>query len=340
MALDNQQQINTNLAPTFESKPPVVAGNIALEDIVFLTWTNFRLIRPEWLKSEEFLLKLKVFIFDIANDGSLSEAMECFDLLSKTLKQASRLVFDRPDIFREYLRLLAILKATFLPDLPEPDIETFFRESLIYCFEVVDFDLAEKIFRLIDLHRRFPKEFEEQKRQIQTAIEANKEFLGMDGIFLEDKTGEQYPIIANWLSDYNQFCISYIPPAGSSSVIRRTSGGFGGSLQRVAYMQKNANARKLSRDEKIILFKLLELYDWLRTLKPNSFYEPIFLDYTQLVQSKFLEDQSAGTELEYVVKERLRLPEEVSKEVGVDSERQKTAREQPLVLSSPIWKSL
>lgn len=269
--------MNKNFAATTQ----IAGRSLDLAEIVFITDTNFKLLKPEWLSDDDLMLKLKAYIFEIIETNEDLLAIDCFDHLHNLLAQNSRLAKERPDIFLEYLRMLALLKATFLMNLPEQDVMTFFRENLLFCLDVQDFDLGEKIFRLLFLYHKDPKVFEDERKQIQQAIEDNGEFLGENGITLLNKNEEQYATVENWLEDYNEFSVGFTVKNGRGAQTR-ASGGLGGSLERVSYMQKSLNVRGLNKDEKVILFKLLELYDWLKSLKPTTlFYEPFFSSYIE-----------------------------------------------------------
>lgn len=273
MTLNNQMQPNSGSI--------LVTADLALQDIVFITDTNFKLLQPEWLENEELMLKLKGYVFEIVQSGNTLDSMDCFEHLQKLLTQNPRLAQNRPDILMEYLRMLAILKSTFLMNLPEGDIEAFFRENLLFCLDVQDFDLGEQVYLLLGLYRKDTKEFVEFKMQIQRAVESNREFLGENQILLLGENRTVYPTVANWLLDYKQFSVSF-SMASRAEVLSRRGGTLGGSLERVSYLQKNPNARNLTKDEKVILFKLLEFYDWIRSAKPTPQYIPFFSSYVQI----------------------------------------------------------
>ena len=292
MSADNQVQTNI-MAMTQSSN---AGGNLTLSGIVFITDTNFKLLKPEWLQDEGLMLKLKGYFFEIIESGKTLEAMDCFDHLQRLLTQNSRIAKMRPDILMEYLRMLAVLKSTFLINLPEQDIETFFKENVLFCLEVQDLDFSEQIYHLLNLYRKDSKEFEEQRKQIQNALENNEEFLGEGEIVLQDEKQEHNMTVANWLEDYKQF--SAVFSISSRSNLSKQPGRLlGGSLERVTYLQKNQNVKNLQRDEKTILFRLLELYDWIRTVKINSEFIPIFSSYYQIGNKMVAEYTSEAGEI-------------------------------------------
>ena len=229
-----------------------------------------------------FLYSLKLFVLDLTEEADPASASHCFNFLFNLIKQIPRLASERPDMFREYLRMLAGLKASFFLTMPLGDILDFLRENLLYSLEVIDFDIVTKIYKLLILSAKYPEVFETERKQYIKAIEQNKEMIGNDYIKTETKAlATQIPTVENWLLDYNQFSVAYQP--GLKGGMRpRGSGSLGGSLERVAYMQKSPNVKNLSKDEKFILFRLLELYDWLKIVKPTDQFVPIFSSYYQI----------------------------------------------------------
>ncbi len=227
-----------------------------LDDIVSITWENLHYIKPEWLKDEHILYELKLFVLDVSDSNDAADAGRCFTILHDLLRKAPNLAREHPDIFREYLRLLAVLKASLLVTMPDDDIHTFLRENLLLTLEVQDLEVRDKINDLLTLYLGFPDGQANFAKELLRVIEKNDEYLGTVWLKLKGREHPERPVVANWLIDYNQFSVSLSKPG--LGITKR------GGTERATYATQSENVRQLTADEKAILLRLLELYDWLR----------------------------------------------------------------------------
>lgn len=252
MDIKDEKKIPISAAPPNQVTSP--------EQIVSITWDNFSVLQPEWLEDENILYQLKLFVQDISDSGDASDASQAFVLLHQLLQKLPLLVQNHPDVYREYLRLLTVLKACFLSLMPDGDIHNFLRDELTLSLEVQDFDIKDKLNDLLLVYRQFPDVQANFAQELLKPIEENQEYLGTDPIVIRGHDDEQLPRIANWLVDYTQFVVSKTKLG--ASVVRA------GGLERATYLSQSPNSRRLTEDERDILKRLLELHDWLKAFVP------------------------------------------------------------------------
>src|SRR3989344_5134376 len=226
------------------------------DELFSVSWKNLRIIQPEWLRDQHVLHILKLFVLDVSDSGDPADAGQLFFTLYELLGRLPRFVEQEPEIYREYLRMLAVLKASFLITMPDTDIFKFLQENLLFALEVPDFPIEDKINELLVLHKDFEDGAAGYAKKLTAAMDGNIEPLGMSRITILGQSGEQIPSVGNWLKVYNFF--SRPKPGLAAKEIGRSA------VDRVGFLTQNSNARKLSADERAILIRLFELYDWLR----------------------------------------------------------------------------
>ena len=223
-----------------------------------MTWENLDYVRPEWLDQDHIVGKLKLFVLDVCDSDDYLSASDAFYRIHQLVQSAPDLPTKASYIYREYLQMLAVLKATFLPLLSESDIAAFMKTDLVFALEVQDIDVLAKINNLLLIHKGFSEGESAVSSQLLQALEQNAEFLGIEPIEVKGTDATQNPVVANWLTDYKQFVGT--PP--QRSMPQRI-----GAAERIAYISQSPNAHLLNEDQKIILRRLLEIFDWLRSAK-------------------------------------------------------------------------
>jgi hypothetical protein len=226
------------------------------EQIVSVTWDNLKLIKPEWLSNEDLLYELKLFVLDTSESNDVTDIGNLLKQLHGLLVQAPKLAEENPITFREYLRMLVVLKGSMLVSLTDVELQEFIKGNVMLALEVSDFDLSERIAEVFLLARGFPVRIQDLREKLLHALEENLEVLGTSPLDVPGVGENSSPTVRNWIKNYNQF-------ASASSVIPSTPSKRG-ALERAAYVAKNDNVRTLTEDQKGILVRLLELYDWLR----------------------------------------------------------------------------
>src|SRR3989344_7127250 len=135
-----------HLTPVVITKP---------EEIFAVTWENLDYVRPEWLDQDHIVGKLKLFVLDVCDSDDYLSASDAFYRIHQLVQSAPDLPTKASYIYREYLQMLAVLKATFLPLLSESDIAAFMKTDLVFALEVQDIDVLAKINNLLLIHKGF-----------------------------------------------------------------------------------------------------------------------------------------------------------------------------------------
>jgi len=114
-------------------------------------------------------------------------------------------------------------------------------------------DIKEKLIAALMLKDVVASEGE-LPRKLQNALVRSEEKLGKESIKIRGHEYAQAPTVKNWVIDYNLHAGAKMGPYTA----RR------GGLEKVSYVTQSENVRRLSREDRAVLSKLLELYDWLR----------------------------------------------------------------------------
>src|SRR3989344_2477069 len=236
--------------------------NLTPQNIASITWKNFELLKPEWLGDERIMAQVKLFVMDTADSSDSADASRALQILHKHLEKIPDLVNQRPDIFEEYMRLLSVLKACFLVMMSPNDVSTFMKENLLSTMEVLDFDITQKINDLFLVYYKFPDGQQEIAKTLVKAMETSEEYLGTVSLKLKGREHDEDPIVSNWIIDYNQYSVSLAGTTGGQ--VKR------GGVERASYVTHSPNVRGLREDEKTILRRVLELYDWLKSFLPAA----------------------------------------------------------------------
>ncbi len=231
--------------------------NISISDIINITWFNIHYIKPSDLENEEVFKKFVKFVKDIDAYTEGYRAKECFDILWKLLDANSEIAKENPDLLRRYFELLVILRSNFINFLDDREIEVFFQNFVLLAltvstFSIPDFNFREKIrlFFKWDLWY-FDEEAREQMRGFATkALESNEEYLGSEPLVIKEGGQRVEQTVRYWLEDYNRYTVS--------------KRGVRGPIERFEYTQKSGNVKTLDADQRMLLLKLLEFYDWLK----------------------------------------------------------------------------
>lgn len=255
-----EENINQSIRPTSKDISPALLGVNEVMDnpskIVSITWANFKQLKPEWLGDEDLVYELKLFVADVCESSDLADIGQVLTSLYNLLRQIPSFVDERPDLFREYLRMLTVLKGSMLSNMSDSDMAAFLKEDLLFALEVPDFELEDKLNDVFALARGFPVRIDVLRKLFFHALEENLEYLGTSGLQINNEDIERPPTIRNWILDYNQFAASLASPTVQQ--IKR------GGVERAAYITQSENVRNLTDDERQILLRLLEIYDWLK----------------------------------------------------------------------------
>lgn len=231
---------------------------IKAKDIINITWENIHVFSPQDLDDPETLKKFARFAYGMYFYHEPVDMAELFGIIRNFLDKNPSLADTHPELFRRYYELLLVLRACSMGLTSENDMVKFLAEYSLACVAVEIFTYPT--FRLEEILCRFLRwtiqlSTDDEKRDIRNlfikAVEENNEILGIDYLTLKPQNQEVSPVMMNWLKDYNQ-----------TSLVQQ--GQKRGSVERINYMNRSINVKSLNADQKKLLLKYLDLYDWLR----------------------------------------------------------------------------
>lgn len=213
---------------------------------------NFHLLPPEYLLDDKWSVKVEDFILSIIAQYDGDEALIIIDQLGEKLATVSNRV--SPALYNKYVLMAKALTLCAIRKFTDAEKEDFFKKEILDLFLYNEVDVKD----LIDASFRAywnASDIKEDFRKIYLAgLNKNEQRLGKEGISIFS-LGENKLVpatVKNWLYDYNTSQL--VDPK------TKVRGGF----QQVKYMDTSENVKKLSKEGKDVLAKLIKVYDWLR----------------------------------------------------------------------------
>jgi hypothetical protein len=166
------------------------------------------------------------------------------------------------ELSTKYLRLLKILKLLSLRTLDEKQQEVFFKEQILDTFKTDIIDAKEWVEKIFISYFDGGDQNENLRALYLKSIEKNQEILGSDNrqLIINGEEKLVNPTIQNWLFDYN-----------SSSHVSKDLNRRGG-YEQVNFVTGSLNARKLDKENRDLLLKIVQFYDWLK-------FDPLQYDF-------------------------------------------------------------
>lgn len=156
------------------------------------------------------------------------------------------------DLLEKYRELLLRAKFACLEILGEEEIINILSGSVVKYLRlnIADMDVIESLRRSC-ARFIFPPDTEPYLEKILHSLEQNDEVLGNKDIMDLGGQVSGKPVVKNWVKDY--FIYQTVQLNGQH-----------GSFERISYLNQSPNVRNLSKEERDLLLKILELVDWLR----------------------------------------------------------------------------
>ena len=229
-------EINSN-QPTTESH----AGKF-----VMITDENFGLLKVGDLYSEHVFEMLLNYIFqDICDSRDVFRAKQRFIGLTELLQADPAFVETSPELFQKYLNLIIVLKLTALPLLDTQEVRKFFLETLLTSMQTAEVSVKE----MTGSYLLWEGSAKNNISAVVDSVAENKELIGNTSLKIIGEDHDFSPIVKNWILDYNK---------STAEVSKR------GAMERITYFNQNVNVKQLAKEDKDLLLKVLEFYDWLR----------------------------------------------------------------------------
>lgn len=168
------------------------------------------------------------------------------------LPQYPQLQNEAPEIYDHYQRLIILLKFINLVVRGMPEITSLIEKHLIAALQA-GIPIKKRLQEILNVYddTLLSGTISES---LTNALSNSSEKLGTTPLLLKGKNQPVPPTLANWLLDYR---ISTLQPVGGGEQIAT-------AFDRVTYITRSPNVKKLSKDEQGILLRVFELYDWLR----------------------------------------------------------------------------
>ncbi len=231
-----------------------------LKKMVVIFEDNLKTIDPLLLLDLKAYQNVEDVVLSIVAGGSSDEAVNFAMILADKLLAIEG---NLPkELSTKYLRLLKILKLLSLRTLDEKQQEVFFKEQILDTFKTDIIDAKEWVEKIFISYFDGGDQNENLRALYLKSIEKNQEILGSDNIKLIINGEEKLvnPTIQNWLFDYN-----------SSSHVSKDLNRRGG-YEQVNFVTGSLNARKLDKENRDLLLKIVQFYDWLK-------FDPLQYDF-------------------------------------------------------------
>ncbi len=206
--------------------------------------TAQELLKPQAFQEIEGLVAI------YRQDFRFGDAQELWQFLNHFIEDNSGIMGR--DLLMKYK--IAITKFSWLamPFLANSEIENLFKNNLLIGIDL-EIELIDQIKTFIGIVFGDLRSMGQRRFLILNALKNNEELLGEKQLEIEAEREKFSPAIKNWLKDYDQ----------STQLKQRLE-----KISLLEYINTGKNVRQLDQKQKIILRKILELYDFLRFLPP------------------------------------------------------------------------
>ncbi len=206
-------------------------------------------ISIDQFKDKRMFEKVKVVAEQIVRTDNILDARDLFRRL-KNLREIKNEVWDFLDDYKQIRILMAYVS---LHMRKEEEIIQLFKQNILLGLES-GLDIKVKLETLFSVYDSLIDESTILPFKLTDALEKNLEVIGSEPILLAGATDPVRPFVKNWLRLYRQF----------SDTLTRPGKITRGSFERSSFAIKNEDVRKLKPEDRNILMRLFELYDWLR----------------------------------------------------------------------------
>jgi len=182
--------------------------------------------------------------------------------LEDLIKKYSKLKDENPELYNNYQKIKKTLEIFAIPAQTNEKLDYIFRHYIIFSVKN-NINLLNRINNLFLVNDFFQETCKNIRDTLLNAMINNKEKLGDKNILIKnEKVG---PYIGNWLFDYR---LSY-----SEDNQKRTS------LKRSEYINQSNNSKILNSEEKIMLLRILNIYDYILSPPRTIDDQPITYEF-------------------------------------------------------------
>jgi len=220
---------------------------------MLVTKDKLKSIDPKQLLNSDVYIGIREYVLELDATSEAGEASSAFKILFDLVSKALDAGMDQ-EMFDKYSGLLNVLKANCLWVMGINDVNSFFASSILTVLSFEDIDFKQK---LKNLFATYGKDAEEKKRlcdELNKSLMSNEQILGKNQIEQRSKNLVS-ATVKNWLSEYD------------------TQTGIGKKreqIDRATFGSQNANASRLDAKDRNVLMKILEIYDYLKSLSGST----------------------------------------------------------------------
>jgi len=194
--------------------------------------TTIEQLTPEQLSKSEILEKIRA----AAHEYTIYEQMsQAWNLANKLESQARSLIDSSPEIYKQYQKIISHLKFTAISFLTDEQVLELIEKHLLEALQEID--VQKRIRFFWEAKSVFTRD--QFRRDVMARLKRNQQKIGA-------KT------IAEWLLAYDKM-------VGA----RKNT-----SLERTKFLTQNSEVKALTEEDKRLLSRLLEFYDYIKITVP------------------------------------------------------------------------
>lgn len=233
----------------------------------FINEDNFKNLDPAKLLEAKCYPEVEDMVVSVMAGQDPDYARDFALLLNSKLDKIS--VQLSQELLNKYLHLLKALQLSGLRAMGDEEKEIFFREKILDVFRLDFVDVRAEVETDFKAYFESPIIIEDWRKLFLSALEKNSQKLGTKPIQVLMAGADKMvaPTLQNWLSDYNSN--QHVDP----KLQKRT--GF----DQVNYIDHSKNVANLTKEERFVLQKVLQFYDWLK-------FDPLRYDFSLPGQPK------------------------------------------------------
>ncbi len=214
-----------------------------------LTVEDLGLLDAETLTSPACIAKLVELTQDSLFDLEPGQARDFYENLNALLSKYSETLKNNPQIYNQLFIILNSVMWKAISALPAQVRREALTHNVILAL-TNNVNTRYYLQKYLDAFEFIIGPDMENRKALARFLETNDEFLGTSMILISNKEKAQ-PLVKNWLTDYNSY--------SQFNNIKNTRGHY----EQVKYLSTSPNIQTLTKTEQTVLFKLIELYDWL-----------------------------------------------------------------------------
>src|SRR3989338_395720 len=216
-------------------------------DRIIIVEENFKDIDPNLLLDPKRYPEVENMVVSISAAADFGYAREYVKLMADKLTVLAEKIPS--DLAGKYLRLLKALRLFSIADVSDGEKEKFFREHVADSMLLEFVDVPYWIELVMKMYYPSSDLVEQERKIYLRGLESNVQLLGKEDLAAGHE--RKHPTVGNWLSDYRAFVNL------AAAKTRR------GALEELTYINQSPNVKKLGANERLVLQKLIKLYDWL-----------------------------------------------------------------------------